>query len=82
MKKTILALSILFSLSASAQKVTDTILIKIDTTSYKQVLQLIQENINGQTLTGKMVLSNILTPLQKFTFLQPADKPKELKPKN
>lgn len=78
MKKTILALSILFSLTASAQKVTDTILIKMDTITYKQVLQLIQENINGQSLTGKMVISNILQPLQKFTFLQPAEKPKKI----
>ncbi len=67
----------LVSFSAKSQKVTDTLLIKIDTTTYKAVLQLIQEAIPANTLTNKMVLGNILTPLQKFTFLQPADKPKQ-----
>lgn len=78
MKKTITILALAFSLSASAQKVTDTLLIKIDTTTYKAVLQLIQESIPANSLTNKMILGNILTPLQKFTFLQPADKPKEI----
>ena len=79
MKLTIIAL--LFSVTVSAQKVTDTLLIKIDTTTYKYVIALIQENIPNNTMTGKTVLGNILTPLQKFTFLQPivADKPKPIK---
>jgi hypothetical protein len=79
MKKTITLLAIIFSLSASAQKVTDTLVIKIDTTTYKVVLQLIQEAIPANSLTNKIVLGNILNPLQKFTFLQPADKPKPIK---
>jgi hypothetical protein len=78
MKKAILAIGILISLTSKAQKVSDTLLIKIDTTTYKYVLSLIQENIDGRTMTGKTVLGNIIQPLQKFTFLQPADKPKEL----
>ena len=78
MKKTIVLAAILFSLSASAQKVTDTLVIKIDTTTYKYVMSLIQENIPANTMTGKTILGNIITPLQKFTFLQPADKPKSL----
>lgn len=82
MKSTFLFIAIIFSLSISAQKVTDTLLIKMDTTTYKYVLQLIQENIDGRTATGKTIIGNIITPLQKFTFLQPADKPKEIiKPK-
>jgi hypothetical protein len=70
----------LVSFSAKSQKVTDTLLIKMDTTTYKAVLQLIQEAIPANTLTNKIVLGNILTPLQKFTFVQPADKPKPIKP--
>lgn len=75
--KYLLTATLFFSLSASAQKVTDTLVIKMDTTTYKAVMQLIQEAIPANTLTNKMVLGNILTPLQKFTFIQPADKPKQ-----
>ena len=50
----------------------------MDTTTYKYVLSLIQENIDSRTATGKTIIGNIIQPLQKFTFLQPADKPKEL----
>lgn len=81
MKKLLIMATILFSMSANAQKVTDTLVIKMDTTTYKYVMSLIQENIPANTMTGKTILGNIITPLQKFTFLQPADKPKELKPK-
>ena len=82
MKKIFIAAAILLSITASAQKVTDTILIKMDTITYKKVLILIQENIDGRTATGKIVLGNIIGPLQNFTFFQPADKPKEsIKPK-
>ena len=80
MKKTLLIICMAFALNSQAQKVTDTILIKIDTTTYKYVLSLIQENISSQTMTGRTILGNILQPLQKFTFLQPADKPKTIKP--
>lgn len=78
MKKALLGILLLVGLNAKSQKVTDTILIKIDTTTYKYVLSLIQENISQQTMTGRTILGNIITPLQKFTFLQPADKPKEI----
>lgn len=82
MKKTIILAAILFSISANAQKVTDTLIIKMDTSTYKYVMSLIQENIPSNSITGKTILGNIITPLQKFTFLQPADKPKEtIKPK-
>ena len=84
MKKAMFGILLLIGLNVKAQKVTDTLLIKMDTTSYKTILSLIQENINSQTLTGRIVISNIIKPLQNFTFLQPIviDKPKELaKPK-
>ena len=85
MKKILIAAAILFSISAAAQpvpKVTDTILIKMDTITYKKVMILIRENIDSRTATGQMVIGSIVGPLQNFTFLQPADKPKEsIKPK-
>jgi len=77
MKKTLTIIALGFTLISSAQKVSDTLLIKMDTTTYKYVLSLIQENIDARTMTGKTILGNIITPLQKFSFLQPADKPKE-----
>lgn len=81
MKKALTLIALGFALSSSAQKVSDTLLIKIDTTTYKYVLSLIQENIDGRTMTGRTVLGNILTPLQKFTFLQPALVDDKIKPK-
>jgi len=74
--------ALVIALGSSAQKVTDTLLIKIDTVSYKYILSLIQENIDGRTMTGRTVLSNILTPLQKFTFLQPTLVDDKIKPKS
>ena len=41
--KYLLTATLFFSLSASAQKVSDTLVIKMDTTTYKAVLQLIQD---------------------------------------
>jgi len=58
--------------------------IEMDSTSFKNVVQLIQENINGQTKSGQLILSNILAPLYQNAKLVPrekvvADKPKEKK---
>lgn len=78
MKKLFILAALIFSLSASAQKVTDTLVIKLDTTTYKYITTLIRENIDSRTVTGQTILNNILLPLSKWTFLQPADKPKEL----
>lgn len=77
MKLTILAL--LLSLSVSAQKITDTVVIKMDTTTYKMLTALIRENVDSRTATGQIILNSILNPLARFTFLQPANKPKPLK---
>lgn len=67
------------------QKKEDSLVLRIemDTTTYKSMLQLIQENINGNTLTGKMVLQNIFYPLQQNLKLVPreATKPQEITPK-
>ena len=82
MKQTLITLGLFFCLAATAQK-KDSLLvtIQLDSTTFKQVVQLIQENINGNTLTGKMVLQNVLQPLYQGIRLLPqieADKPKEI----
>jgi len=86
MKKTIILAALLFSLSASAQKVTDTVLIKMDTTTFNNVRDLIRENVlrfeNGlPTKSSILLVNSIIMPMMNYRFLQPADKPKELKPK-
>lgn len=50
--------------------------ITLDTTTFKNVVALIQENINGNTTTGKLLLQSILAPLYNNAKLV-ADKPKE-----
>lgn len=83
MKKLIFAIAFFISLQSFAQqKATDSIMIKIDTTTYKYVVQLIKENIDSRTATGQTILGNILTPLSRIEFV--AEKPKALptKPKN
>ncbi len=76
----IAALFAAFSAKAQQQKQDSLVLqILIDTATYKNVRQLIIENINGQSLTGKVVLENILLPLSNFKLVpRDADKPKEL----
>jgi len=67
MRKTILTfLLVATSLALMAQKRDSLVIqITIDSTQLKQVFQLISENIPSQTLTGKLVIQNIITPLQK-----------------
>jgi hypothetical protein len=83
MKKTItIALMAIMSFSAKAQQPKqDSLVLQItmDTTTFKNVVQLIQENINGQSATGKVLLQNILSPLYQFKLVpREAVKPKEL----
>jgi len=78
MKKTFLALGLLVSLSTFAQeRKKDSLILQItmDTTTFKNVLKLIDENIDSRTLTGKMVKDNIMAPLMNYQLV--ADKPKE-----
>lgn len=84
MKTILLLLAIVFSLSVNAQKQDSLVLeIRMDTAVWKNVIQLINENINGNTTTGKMVLQNILVPLYNCKLVPRekiiADKPKEIK---
>ena len=87
MKKAIIILSLLFCFTVNAQQTTqkkDSLLVTIqmDSAAFKQIVQLIQENINGNTLTSKIVLQNILQPFYSnarfLPQIQEADKPKEV----
>ena len=87
MKKAITIIAVMFCTASfgQQQRKPDSLVlqIKMDTAIWKQVIQLINENINGNTLTGKMVLQSILQPLYQFELVARekivADKPK---PKN
>jgi hypothetical protein len=81
MKKVLVIAAVLLSQVSFSQKVTDSVVIKMDTTTYKYITSLIRENIDGRSATGQTILGNILQPLSRFSFLQPADKPKEIKVK-
>ena len=79
MKKTLTILAVLFATATQAQQPKqDSLLLQItlDTTTFKNVVALIQENINGNTTTGKLLLQSILAPLYNNAKLV-ADKPKE-----
>ena len=75
MKKAILLTAFTFiamaSFSQFQQKKPDSLVleIKMDTATWKSVIQLINENINGNSLTGKMVLQNILAPLYQYALV-------------
>lgn len=86
MKKALFILALAFCMNASAQQKQDSLVLQItmDTTTFKNVVQLIQENINGQSTTGKLLLQSILSPLYNFKLVAreqpkapPADKPKK-----
>jgi len=80
MKKTTISLICAFiALSGfSQEKKQDSLVLQItmDTTTFKNVMRLIDENIDSRSLTGKMVKDNIMQPLMNYKLV--ADKPKEL----
>ena len=77
MKKLLFAIALFAATTTQAQKQDSLVLqITMDTTTFKNVVALIQENINGNTTTGKLLLQSILAPLYNNAKLV-ADKPKE-----
>lgn len=79
MKKLLFAIALFAATTTQAQeKKQDSLVLQItmDTTTFKNVIALIQENINGNTTTGKLLLQSILAPLYNNAKLV-ADKPKE-----
>lgn len=77
MKKVFFALALLVSLNSQAQQKQDSLVLQItmDTTTFKNVVQLIRENISSQTMTGKLLLESILSPLYSFKLV-PREQPK------
>jgi hypothetical protein len=76
--KKLLFMAALFAATATKAQKQDSLVLQItlDTTTFKNVVALIQENINGNTTTGKLLLQSILAPLYNNAKLV-ADKPKE-----
>jgi hypothetical protein len=76
--KKLLFIAALFAVTTTKAQKQDSLVLQItlDTTTFKNVVALIQENINGNTTTGKLLLQSILVPLYNNAKLV-ADKPKE-----
>ena len=76
--KKLLFMAALFAATATKAQKQDSLVLQItlDTTTFKNVVALIQENINGNTTTGKLLLQSILAPFYNNAKLV-ADKPKE-----
>jgi hypothetical protein len=68
MKKLILIVTILFSLSAKSQ---DSVIVKMDTTTFKNIISIIQKQLDS-----KAASNYILEVLSKYEFIM--DKPKQL----
>lgn len=71
MKKLIFILAIFFTFSVKAQtKDSLFAVITLDTIVFKNIVQLIQEHIQPNTLTNKIILQNILQPLYQNMKLE------------
>jgi len=62
----------------SQEKKQDSLVLQItmDTTTFKNVMKLIDENTDSRSLTGMMIKQNIMNTLMNYKLV--ADKPKEL----
>ena len=72
MKKTVTTLALALSMSAAFAQVSDTLIIKIDTTTFKNVIAIIQKQLDS-----KAASSYVLEALSKYELI--AIKPKEIK---
>jgi hypothetical protein len=72
MKKTITTLVMALSMSAAFAQVSDTLIIRIDTTTFKNVIAIIQKQLDS-----KAASDYILQALSKYELI--ATKPKEIK---
>jgi len=72
MKKTITTVVLALSMSAAFAQVSDTLIIKMDTTMFKNVIAIIQKQLDS-----KAASDYILQALSKYELI--ADKPKEIK---
>lgn len=71
MRKVILSILVLASLSTKAQ-VSDTLIIKMDTTTFKNVIAIIQKQLDSKTASNY-----VLEALSKYELI--STKPKEIK---
>ena len=74
-KLKLLAIVMFISITAFSQtKKRDSLIVQMtmDTTTFKNVINLIKENINGNSTTGQMILGNILNPIYQNFRLVPA----------
>ena len=86
MKKTITILTILLASTiwSFGQQKQDSLIVRIemDSAVWKQTVNLIRENINSNTESGKLLLNVILTPLFYYKLVPRekliADKPKNI----
>jgi hypothetical protein len=72
MKKTITTLVLALSMSAAFAQVSDTLIIKMDTTMFKNVIAIIQKQLDS-----KAASDYILQALSKYELI--STKPKEIK---
>lgn len=72
MKKTITTLVMALSMSAAFAQVSDTLIVKMDTTTFKNVIAIIQKQLDS-----KAASNYVLEALSKYELI--ADKPKEIK---
>jgi len=72
MKKTITTLVMALSMSAAFAQVSDTLIIRIDTTTFKNVIAIIQKQLDS-----KAASDYILQALSKYELI--STKPKEIK---
>jgi len=76
-----MAFALLAFAGFSQQRKQDSLVLQItmDTTTFKGIIKLIDENIDSRSLTGRIIKDNIMQPLMNYKLV--ADKPKELKVK-
>ena len=72
MKKTITTLVMALSMSAAFAQVSDTLIIRIDTTTFKNVIAIIQKQLDS-----KAASNYVLEALSKYELI--STKPKEIK---
>jgi hypothetical protein len=72
MKKTITTLVLALSMSSAFAQVSDTLIVKMDTTTFKNVIAIIQKQLDS-----KAASSYVLEALSKYELI--STKPKEIK---
>ena len=72
MKKTVTTLALALSMSAAFAQVSDTLIIKMDTTTFKNVIAIIQKQLDS-----KAASNYVLEALSKYELI--STKPKEIK---